>query len=78
MLINLNYHVPNILILLTSFDNKHAINVTIYIGFDVYAQFQKRKEKNVKGCTWKKTTYQYLKLEEWRQKIRQDVQLRKN
>jgi len=38
------------------------------------ANFKERKEKSVKGCTWKKTTYQYLKLEEWRQKIRQDVQ----
>jgi len=30
--------------------------------------FKEEKEKNVNGCTWKKTTYQYLKLEEWRQK----------
>jgi len=28
--------------------------------------FKEGKKKNVKGCTWKKTMYQYLKLEEWR------------
>jgi len=32
------------------------------------SNFKERKEKNVKGRTCKKTTYQYLKLEEWRQK----------
>jgi len=30
--------------------------------------FKEMKEKNVKGCTWKKTTYQYL-LEVGRIKI---------
>jgi len=49
----------NILILIPSFDNKHTINVTVYIEFDVCAQ-----EKNVNRCTWKNITYQYLKLEE--------------
>jgi len=34
--------VPSILILILSFDNKHTINVTVYIGFNVYTQFQKR------------------------------------
>jgi len=58
----------SILILIPSFNNKHTINVTVYIGFGVYAQFKERKEKNVKGCIWKKTAYQYLKLKEWRQK----------
>jgi len=68
--------VLSILILISSFDNKRTINVTVYIGFDVYmSNFKEGKEKNVKGYTWKKTTYQYLKLEEWRQKTRQDVQL---
>jgi len=28
---------PSILILISSFDNKHTMNVTVYIGFDVYA-----------------------------------------
>jgi len=37
--------VPSILILILSFDNKHTINVTIYIGLDVYAQFQRRKRE---------------------------------
>jgi len=36
--------VPSILILIPSFDNKHIINVIVYIGFDVSAQFQ-RKER---------------------------------
>jgi len=29
---------PNILILIPSFDNKHTINVIVYIEFDVFAQ----------------------------------------
>jgi len=29
--------VPSILIVIPSFDNKHTINVIVYIGFDVYA-----------------------------------------
>jgi len=37
--------VPSILILIPSFDNKHTINVIVYIGFDVYAQFQRRKRE---------------------------------
>ena len=36
---------PSILILIPSFDNKLTIDVTIYIGFDVYAQFQRRKRE---------------------------------
>jgi len=51
--------VPNILILIPSFDNKHTINVIVYIGFDVYAQFQIKEREECQGCTWKKTTYQY-------------------
>jgi len=41
--------VPNILILIPSFDNKHTINVTVYIGFDVYAQFQRREREECQG-----------------------------
>jgi len=52
-----------ILILIPSFDNNKHTTI-VYIGFDVYVQFKEREEKNVKGCTWKKTTYIYLKLEE--------------
>jgi len=32
----------SILILIPPFDNKHTINVIVYIGFDVYVQFQRR------------------------------------
>jgi len=35
---------PSILILISSFDNEHTINVIVDIRFDVYAQFQ-RKER---------------------------------
>jgi len=41
--------VSGILILIPSFDNKHTINVTIYIGFDVYVQFQIREREE---CQW--------------------------
>jgi len=41
--------VPRIFILIPSFDNKHTINVTIYIGFDVYAQFQRKERKECQG-----------------------------
>ena len=39
----------SILILISSFDNKHTINVTIYIGFDVYAQFLRRGREECEG-----------------------------
>jgi len=41
--------VPNILILIPSFDNKHTINVTVYIEFDVYPQFQRREREECQG-----------------------------
>ena len=37
---------PNILILIPSFDNKHTINVIV---FDVYAQFQRREREEYEG-----------------------------
>jgi len=37
-----------------SFDNKHTINVNVYIGFDIYVQFQKKKREECQGCTWLK------------------------
>jgi len=40
---------PIILILIPSLDKKHTINVTIYIWFDVYAQFQRRKREKCQG-----------------------------
>ena len=39
----------NILILISSFNNKHTINVTVYLEFDVYIQFQKRKREECQG-----------------------------
>jgi len=39
--------VPSILILIPSFDNKHTKNVTVYIGFNVYVQFQR---KEIREC----------------------------
>ena len=39
----------NILILIPSFDNKYTINVSIYIGFDVYAQFQRKEREECQG-----------------------------
>jgi len=41
--------VPNILILIPSSDNKHTINVIVYIGFDVYAQFQRKEREECQG-----------------------------
>jgi len=35
--------------LIPSFDNKHTINVTIYIGFDVYAQFERKEREECQG-----------------------------
>ena len=40
---------PNILILIPSFDDKHTINVIVYIGFDVYAQFQIKEREECQG-----------------------------
>jgi len=51
-IINLNRHVPSILILISSFDNKHTINVIVDIGFDVYFQFQiKEREECQRGAS---------------------------
>jgi len=48
-IININCHVSSILILIPSFDNKHTINVTVYIGFDVYVQFQRKEKEECQG-----------------------------
>jgi len=40
---------PSILILIPSFDNKHTINVIVYIRFDVYAQFQRNEREECQG-----------------------------
>jgi len=47
-IINFNCHVPSIIILIPSFDNKHTINVSVY-GFDVYAQFQRKEREECQG-----------------------------
>jgi len=39
----------SIFILIPSFDNKHIINVIVYIRFDVYAQFKRTKRKEYQG-----------------------------
>jgi len=44
-IINPKCHVSSIIILIPSFDNKHIINVIVYIVFDVYAQFQRRERE---------------------------------
>jgi len=41
--------VPSILILIPSFHNKHTINIVIYIGFDLYAQFQIKEREECQG-----------------------------
>jgi len=48
-IINLNCQMPSILILIPSFDNKHTINVIVYIRFDVNAQFQRKEREE---CQW--------------------------
>jgi len=40
---------PSILILIPSCDNKHTINVIVYIGFDVYAKFQRKEREECQG-----------------------------
>jgi len=35
--------------LIPSFDNNHTINVIVYIGFDVYAQFQRKEKEEYQG-----------------------------
>jgi len=39
----------SILILIPFFDNKHIINFIVYIGFDVYAQFQRKEREECQG-----------------------------
>jgi len=43
--------VSSILILILSIDNKHTINVIVYIRFDVYAQVQRKEREECQGCT---------------------------
>ena len=48
-IINLNCRMPSILFLIPSFDNKHSINVIVYIRFDIYAQFQRKEREECQG-----------------------------
>jgi len=41
--------VPSIFILIPSFDNKHTINISVYTGFDVCAQFQRNEREECQG-----------------------------
>jgi len=55
--------VSSILILISSFDNKHIINVTIYIWwFDVYAQFQRREREKCQGIYLKEDNVPILEV----------------
>jgi len=40
---------PSILIMIPSFDNKHTINVIVYIRFDIYVQFQRKEREECHG-----------------------------
>jgi len=54
--------VPSILIFIPSFDNKHTINITIYIWFDVYAQFQIREREKCQGMYWEEDNVPILEV----------------
>jgi len=62
-IINLNWYVSNILILIPSFDNKHIINVIVYIGFDVYAQFQIKEREECQGWYLEEENVSILEVE---------------
>jgi len=51
---------PNILILISSFYNKHTINIIVYIGFDVYVQFQIKEREECQGMYLKKNNIPIL------------------
>jgi len=48
--------------LISSFDNKHTISVTVYIGFGVYAQFQRKKREERQGMYLKEDDVQILEV----------------
>jgi len=60
--------VPSILILIPSFDNKHTINVIVYIVFDVYAQFQKRVREECQGVYLEENNVLILEYERMKTK----------
>ena len=67
---------PSILILILSFDNKHTVKVIVYIRFDAYGQFQRKKKEECHGVYREEDNVPILKA--GRMKTRQDVQLKKN
>ena len=53
---------PSILILIPLFDNKHTINIIVYIGFDVYAQFQIKEREECQGVYLEEDNIQILEV----------------
>ena len=53
---------PSILILIPSFDNKHPINIIVYIEFDVYAQFQIKEREECQGVYLEEDNVPILKV----------------
>jgi len=62
-IININCYVSSILILISSFDNKHTINVTLYTGFDVYVQFQRKEREECQGVYLDEDNVSILEVE---------------
>ena len=50
------------IILIPSFDNKHIINVIVYIGFDVYVQFQIQERKECQEMYLEKDSIPILEV----------------
>jgi len=48
-------------LLTSSFYNKHTIDVTVYIGFDVYAQFQSKGREECQETYMKEDNIPILK-----------------
>jgi len=63
--------------LIPSFDNKHIINVIVYIGFDVYAQFQIKEKEECQGVYLEEKNVPILEV--WRMKTEDKMSnLKKN
>jgi len=54
--------VSSILISIPSFDNKHTINVIVYIGFDIYVQFQIKEREECQGVYLKEDNVPILEV----------------
>jgi len=55
-------------ILISSFDNKHTINVTVYIGFDVYVQFQRNEREKFQEMYLEENNVSILEAERMKTK----------